>query len=168
MTYNPSQARVPAGSPGGGRFGGGNTASSNAPRNTAAAKAQQNPKARPLFDKLMGLSPAERAKFAKGLSDGDLELLTQVVYSVRTSNPEIVKARVAVANEMTKRGIDIKKYGALGGGLTSKNAPAKKVTPAQARAVAHVQARKVAAKPAPKAAAKPAPMPAQAVSRKMG
>lgn len=161
--YNPKQARVPAGSPGGGRFGGGAAGSSaNNPRNAAAATAQKNVKAEPLFNNAVNLSPADRAKFLKGLSDADLELLTQVVYSARTSDPKIVAARLAVAAEMGKRGIDIKHYGALGGGISSPakkaapSAPARKVTPAQRAAVARVTARKATAKPAAKPAARPA------------
>src|SRR5206468_10475315 len=111
------------------------------PRNAAAAKVQKNPKAAPLFNKATGLPPKDRAKYMQGLSDSDLELLTEALYSARTSDPTIVQSRIAVANEMSKRGLDIKKYGALGGGPAAKGAP-RKVTPAQRAAVAHVQARK--------------------------
>ena len=157
MSFNPSEPRVPAGSPGGGRWGGGGSGGkANAPRNAAAGKAQANPKAAQMYDKLNGSKSAdERAKYLQGLSDEDLELLTQAVYGTRTSDPKVVQARLAVAREMGKRGIDIKKYGALGGGSPSKAAPARKVTPAQRAAVAHVRAR-TATKPPVKAAAKPA------------
>lgn len=115
-----------------------------------------------MYDKLnSSSSPRDRAKYLQGLSDSDLELLTQAVYGTRTSDPKVVAARVAVANEMGKRGLDVKKYGALGGGPSAphaapggKQAPRKaaptrrKVTPAQAAAVAHVQARKSAEPPA--------------------
>jgi hypothetical protein len=151
MSFNPKEARVAKGSPGGGRWGGGSSGSAaNAPRNAAAAKVQKNPKAAPLFDKATGLAPKDRAKYMQGLSDADLELLTEALYSARTSDPTIVQARIAVANEMGRRGLDIKKYGALGGG---KPAP-RKVTPAQHKVIAHAQARKAAA--AAPAAAKPA------------
>lgn len=153
MSFNPSQQRVPKGSTGGGRWGGGGSGSkANAPRNAAAAKVQRNPKAAPLFNKATGLSPKDRAKYMQGLSDADLELLTQALYSARTSDPTIVQSRIAVANEMGKRGLDIKKYGALGGG---KPTP-RNVTPAQHKVIAHVQARKTAAAAATPAAVKPA------------
>jgi hypothetical protein len=142
MSFNPKEARVPKGSAGGGRWGGGGSGSeTNAPRNAAAAAVQKNPKAAPLFDKATGLPPKDRAQYMQGLSDADLELLTQALYSAKTSDPTIVQSRIAVANEMSKRGLDIKKYGALGGG---KPTP-RKVTPAQHKVIAHVQARKAAA-----------------------
>lgn len=154
MSFNPSQQRLPKGSAGGGRWGGGSSGSTaNAPRNAAAAKAQRNPKAAPLFNKATGLAPKDRAKYMQGLSDADLELLTEALYSARTSDPTIVQSRIAVANEMGKRGLDIKKYGALGGG---KPAP-RKVTPAQHKVIAHVQARKAAAAKVAPAAAKASP-----------
>lgn len=157
MSFNPKEARVPKGSAGGGRWGGGSSGSTaNAPRNAAAAKVQKNPKAAPLFDKATGLAPKDRAKYMQGLSDADLELLTEALYSARTSDPTIVQSRIAVANEMGKRGLDIKKYGALGGGRSTSSG--RRVSPAQHAAIAHVQARQVtAAKPAPTAAAAPKP-----------
>jgi len=137
MPFNPSQPRIPAGQGGGGRWGGGASGSkANAPRNAAAAKIQANPAARTLFDKAIGLSPKDRAKFMHELPDADLKLLTQALYSARTSDHTIVQARFAVAHEMGKRGIDIKKFGALGGGLgarghaeAKRRFPAKKASP---------------------------------------
>jgi hypothetical protein len=153
VSFNPNEPRVPSGQAGGGRWGGGGSGSkANAPRDAAAAKVQKNPKAARLFDKATGLPPKDRAKYMQGLSDADLELLTEALYSARTSDPTIVQSRIAVANEMGKRGLDIKKYGALGGGTAAKGAP-RKVTPAQRAAVAHVQARKAAATPAASPAA---------------
>jgi hypothetical protein len=152
VSFNPSEPRVPKGSAGGGRWGGGGSGSkANAPRDAAAAKVQKNPKAAPLFNKAVSASPKDRAKYMQGLSDADLELLTEALYSARTSDPTIVQSRIAVANEMAKRGLDIKKYGALGGGPTL---PGRRLSPAQHRAVATARAR--AAAPA-SAAPSPAP-----------
>lgn len=154
MSFNPSEPRVPKGSAGGGRWGGGSSGSkANAPRDAAAAKVQANPKAAPLFNKAVGSSPKDRAKYMQGLSDADLELLTEALYSARTSDPTIVQARIAVANEMAKRGLDIRKYGALGGGPASSG---RRVSPAQHVAIATARARNSAAKPA---AAAPSPAP---------
>jgi hypothetical protein len=133
VPFNPSEPRLPAGQAGGGQWGGGASGSkANAPRNAAAAKVQANPAARRLFEKAIGLPPKDRAKFMHGLPDGDLKLLTEALYSARTSDPTIVETRFAVAHEMTKRGIDIKKYGALGGGIgAAGHAEAKRRFPAK-------------------------------------
>lgn len=160
MSFNPKEPRIPAGQGGGGRWGGGggSSKSSTPARSSDATKAQADPKSAAMYDKLQGLPPAERAKYLQGLPSGDLELLTRAVYGTRTSDPKVVQARLAVAQAMGKRGLDIKKYGALGSGPQSKAAPGRKVSPAQAAAVSHVQARKAAAA---KPAAKSAPLPTQ-------
>jgi len=117
VTFNPKEIRVPKGQPGGGRWG--------SPRNSSAAKAQGNSKAMKSADDFAKLPANKRTAYLKGLSDADLEALTEVVYSHRTSDPAVVAMRITVANEMTKRGLDIKKFGALGGGLAvgRKSAP---------------------------------------------
>jgi hypothetical protein len=149
VSFNPSQPRVPAGQGGGGRWG--------AARDSKAAAAQKDTRAQQLRSALDSKKPADRGSYVKSLSDEDLQKLTAMLYSSRTSDPTVVAQRIAVANEMAKRGFDIKKFGALGGGSPAKAAPAKRATPAQVRAVAHVQARRAAAKSAPaKPAAKPA------------
>lgn len=86
------------------------------PRDANAAKAQADPQAQAMYARLVGMTPAKR-EYVKGLSDADLEKLTAIVYSSRTSDPNIVHARIAVANEMSHRHIPIAKYGAGGGGL---------------------------------------------------
>lgn len=127
-----------------------------AARNADAAKAQDAAHSA-AYDALMGKPAAQRAAYVKGLSDAELEKAAEAAYSFRSTDPDVVRARVALANEAAKRGIDIRKHGALGGGKAPAPAPAKRAaSPAQAHAVAHVQARrKAAAKaapPAPKAA----------------
>lgn len=109
-------------------------------RNADAAKAQDAAH-KALFDKLMGLKAADRAAWAKGLSDADLEKATEAIYSFKSSDPNVVQARITLANEMSKRGIDIRKHGALGGSGGSSSAPRKRVTPAQARTVARQTAK---------------------------
>lgn len=110
MTFNPSQYRVPAGQGGGGRWG--------SPRDSKAATAQKDVGAQRHAAAVAKLPKGKaQSDYVKKLSDGDLEKLTAILYSSRTSDPAIVHARILVANEMTKRGIDIKKFGALGGGL---------------------------------------------------
>jgi hypothetical protein len=128
-----------------------------AARNADAAKAQDAAHSA-AYDALMGKPAAQRAAYVKGLSDAELEKAAEAAYSFRSTDPDVVRARVALANEAAKRGIDIRKHGALGGGSrpSPKAAPARRAaSPAQAHAVAHMKARKAAAKaapPAPKAA----------------
>lgn len=124
MAFNPKEIRIPKGQPGGGQWG--------SARNASAAKAQHNPKAMKAADHFAGLPVAQRTSYLKGLSDADLEALTGVVYSHRTSDPAVVAMRIAVANEMTKRGIDIKKFGALGGGLSAPKGAPKRAVPKKA------------------------------------
>lgn len=115
MSFNPSQYRVPKGAAGGGRWG--------APRDASAAKAQKDVPAQHMYTQVMKTPQKKQGAYVKGLSDQQLEKLTSILYSSRTSDPAVVAARIAVANEMSKRGLDIKKYGALGGGVHGKLAP---------------------------------------------
>jgi hypothetical protein len=108
VTFDPSQPRVPSGGPGGGRWG--------APRNAKAADAQKNTTARKSADQVLNMNTSERGALIKKLPDDQLKSLTAFLYASPTSDPDIVKARIAVANEMARRGFDVKDYGALGGG----------------------------------------------------
>jgi hypothetical protein len=108
VTFDPSQPRVPAGGPGGGRWG--------APRNAKAADAQKNTTARNTADQVVGMKTSERGTLLKKMPDDQLKSLTAFLYASPTSDPDIVKARIAVANEMSRRGFDIKDFGALGSG----------------------------------------------------
>lgn len=140
--FNPSEPRVPAGSGGGGQWGGG-------ARSDKAAKAQASPKVQAMHKRLAETPPAKRKEYLHGLSDADLEALSEGIYGSKTSDPAIVAQRIAVANELAKRGIDVKAHGALGGGPSSSTrgkAPAPVRRPAPA-----------ARKPAAAAPAKPTP-----------
>jgi hypothetical protein len=134
VSFNPKQPRVPAGSAGGGRWG--------AARDSKASSAQKDTRGTKVAGDFADLDPSRRRDYVKALSDDDLKKLTGVVYSSRTSDPSVVAMRLVVASEMGKRGLDVKDYGALGGGL-SKKAPtkaqlksrvAKRRTPARPRA----------------------------------
>jgi hypothetical protein len=94
---------------------------------------QADPAAQDLYSSIMGTAPGARSGAVQKLSDADLKKATQVLYSSRTSDPNVVASRIAVANEMTKRGFDIKHYGALGGGLAAvKSSPVVHATPTPA------------------------------------
>jgi hypothetical protein len=114
VTFDPSQPRVPAGGPGGGRWG--------APRNAKAADAQKDKTANKTADRILSMNTSERGALIKTLPDDQLKSLTAFLYASPTSDPDIVKARIAVANEMSRRGFDVKDYGALGGGRGSHGA----------------------------------------------
>lgn len=186
MTFNPSQVRATAGTADGGQWVSAAAAkkaaasskktpaasttkksasSSKAPklgaaRDAAAAKIQQDPAAQKMYEQLMGMQGTARAAYVKKLPPDQLEKLTAIVYSSHTSDPAVVQARIAVANEMTKRGLDIKKFGALGGGMTTS-----KASPATAAKKTAVQW--AAKKAAPKAAA-PSPAAKAAVTARAG
>jgi hypothetical protein len=104
-------SRAPAGSSAGGQFAPGKA------RNSQAAEAQKNQKSYQVLAK--GGDP-------KSLSAADLQQASRVAYSSKTSDPKIVALRKKIAAEMSKRGMDVKKYGALGGGLSAKKKPAAK------------------------------------------
>jgi 2'-5' RNA ligase len=141
--------RQPAGQRNGGQFAPGPA------RDAAAAKVQADPAATALYASIMGTAPGARAGAVQKLSDADLQKATQVLYSSRTSDPDVVAARIAVANEMTKRGFDIKHYGALGGGLPGvKSSPVVHAAPQPASKLP-ARATTTAA-PAPRAPGAPA------------
>lgn len=108
--FNSKHPRAPKGGPGGGRFVPLGTA-----RNSDAATAQKDPKATAAYKALLTAKPDARKKQLAGLKDADLEALTRVLYSFKSSDPSLVAARVAAANELSRRGLDVKKFGALGG-----------------------------------------------------
>lgn len=153
----PAKTKAPAKAPAKGKAPARGKTPPGTARNAAAAKVQQNPKAQDLYGKLLQAPPGQRGAYAKGLSSDDLKLLTQMVYSSRTSDPTVVAARMAVAGEMSRRGLDIKQYGALGGGLPAgRAATLQKVV---ARKVATKTAPRPAARPVARAVAKPAAKP---------
>lgn len=103
--------RAPAGTSAGGQFAPG------APRDKQAAAAQKDQAA---YKKLAaGTDP-------KSLNDKDLEQASRVAYSSKTSDPKIVALRLKIAREMGKRHLDVRQYGALGGGISAKKKPAAK------------------------------------------
>lgn len=108
--FNPTQhPRAAAGGATGGQFvplGQANSASS--------AAAQADPASQRGYRTAMTMKTADRNKYIKGLSDGDLEKLSRIAYSSTTSDPHIVALRVAVAKELAHRGIDVRGFGAHG------------------------------------------------------
>jgi 8-oxo-dGTP pyrophosphatase MutT (NUDIX family) len=105
-------------------------------RDQAAAKVQQDPAARSAYGKLLTANPREYRAMLDGMKDDELGRLTQVAYSFRSSNPNVVQARLALAAALRRRGKDVADYGGLGSRATKDPdaRPARKATlPAGAR-----------------------------------
>lgn len=96
-------------------------------KDAAGAKAQKNAKAAGNYKTAM--TSKDPAAFIAGLSPADLKALTAYAYSAHSSDPNVVKLRIALAARMGKLGFDVKKFGALGGGITAtKKSTTKKST----------------------------------------
>lgn len=98
--------RAEAGSATGGQF-----VAVGQARDSKAAESQKDVGAQDLYRRML-----EGKLTLKDLSDADLQKLSRILYSFKTSNEQVVKARIAVANELDRRGMDVKDHGALGGG----------------------------------------------------
>ncbi len=101
-------------------------------RNAKAAEAQKDTESTDRYRSLVGADQAEQAKAMGGLTDDQLQRLSRVAYSFPSSNPDVVRLRIGVANELKKRGFNVNDFGGLGGGsarptgsrTTKKAAPA--------------------------------------------
>lgn len=97
------------------------------PRDADAAKAQQNKDAVGAYQSL--LSGNTKAVAPLGTMDtGDLEDLTRVAYSYKSTDPKVVALRIRLANELAKRGLKATNYGALGGGKVTGHGKKKVAT----------------------------------------
>jgi 8-oxo-dGTP pyrophosphatase MutT (NUDIX family) len=83
-------------------------------RNANAAAAQGNARAKDQYETLMAANPADYRKMLDGLDDADLKSLTAITYSFRSSDKRVVAARIAIANAMHRRGLNVNDYGGLG------------------------------------------------------
>lgn len=90
-----------------------------AARNQKAAQAQKSKAGSAGYKAAGSASGAERSKLLKGMSDAALQAASREAYSFKTSDPKVVALRIAIANEMGRRGFDVKDFGALGGGINS-------------------------------------------------
>lgn len=110
-----AQKRVPKGQTGGGRFAPGAARSGTAgSTGKTYAQLQADPQNRAMYSSLVGKGSAQQRQYLKGLNNTELQNLTGITYSSRTSNQSVVQARFAVAGELARRGLDRKAYGALG------------------------------------------------------
>ena len=99
-------------------------------RNAAAAKAQDNPRARDQYETLVGANPRDYRAMLDDLSAADVKALAAIAYSFRSTNPTVVQARIAVAGALRRLGLDVNDYGGLG---RSKSKSRGKGTPPRRR-----------------------------------
>jgi hypothetical protein len=93
-------------------------------RNADAAKAQQNAGAVDRYKKTVGAG--DRDAQVKALNNDELGQLSQVAFSFRSSDPNVVALRSSVVGQLRSRGMDPSKYGYLGGGAKSTGRPVAK------------------------------------------
>lgn len=103
-------------------------------RNSQAAKAQKATGARREYRDALTTTGAGRIAQLRAMSIQQLAKLSRAAYSFKSSDPAVVKLRIAVAGEMARRGYDVKDFGALGGGIDSdkKLPPTKRVSTVKA------------------------------------
>lgn len=83
-------------------------------RNATAAEAQKDTESTDRYNSLVGTDPQAQARAMRGLNDDQLQRLSRVAYSWRTADPNVVRLRVGVANELRRRGMDVNNFGGLG------------------------------------------------------
>lgn len=94
-------------------------------RNAKAQQAQDNPRAKDQYESLMAANPRDYRQMLDDLDEADLKSLTAIAYSFRSSNPQVVQARLALAGAMRRRGLDVNDYGGLGRSRTGQGKPVK-------------------------------------------
>lgn len=83
-------------------------------RNAEAAKAQRDTESTNRYRSLVGGSSQAQAATLRKVHNGALQRLARVAYSFKSSDPNVVKLRISVANEMRRRGMNVNDYGGLG------------------------------------------------------
>lgn len=117
-------------------------------RNTQNEAANKNPKARAEYTSLMQKYPTGKVNVGS-MSTADLENLSRLAYSFRSSNSAVVAARESIASELSKRGLDVRNFGSLapGKGKTSKTTAKAKATVKKTVAKKKIVKKPVAKKP---------------------
>jgi hypothetical protein len=85
-------------------------------RNAKAAEAQKDTESTSRYGDLVGQDTEAQSKALGGLTPDQLQRLSLVAYSFPSSNPDVVRLRIGVANELHKRGMNVNDFGGLGGG----------------------------------------------------
>lgn len=94
-------------------------------RNAKAAEAQKDDESRGRYEDFVGADPQAQARAMAGLKDNQLQRLSRVAYSFRSSDPNVVRLRVGVANELRRRGFNVTDFGGLGGGSVQPAGPSR-------------------------------------------
>jgi hypothetical protein len=113
--------RAAAGSPTGGQF-----VPAGKARDEKAAEAQKDPKAAEQSKQLQEGKLEDLGK----LPDGELQALSRYLFSWKSSDPTVVKARVRVTAALAKRGMDVREFGSRAGRPTPRPAEVRASTPA--------------------------------------
>lgn len=83
-------------------------------RNAESARWQKDKDSSNRYRSLVGTDQnAQRAALGK-LVNGQLQRLARTAYSFKSSDPNVVRLRIGVANEMRRRGMNVNDYGGLG------------------------------------------------------
>lgn len=93
-------------------------------RNAQAGEAQKDTESTDRYRSLVGTDAAAQAKAMAGLSHDQLQRLTRVAYSWKSSNPDVVRLRIGLANELKRRGFNVNDFGGLGRGSARPTGPA--------------------------------------------
>ena len=110
--------RAPKGASNGGKFAAGPA------RDAAGAQAQKDTGAQSNAAATVDAADAD-AKL-KALSDNDLQALSKYAYSFKSADPKVVALRIKIANQLSKRGMDVNNYGGQGKATGSAPKPATK------------------------------------------
>lgn len=95
-------------------------------RNASAAEAQKDTESTGRYNELVGADRDAQARAMGGLSNDQLQRLSRVAYSFRSIDPNVVRLRIGVANELRRRGMDVNDFGGLGRGGGSGVAQSKR------------------------------------------
>lgn len=84
------------------------------PRNRKAAEAQQDKESTGRYGELVGADKNAQSQAMRGLNDDQLQRLSRVAYSFKSSDPNVVRLRIGVASELARRGFNVNDFGGLG------------------------------------------------------
>lgn len=84
-------------------------------RSSQAAKDQKDKPSQSLYSQVVGSSPRQAKAIVAELPDTKLKKLSKIIYSSDEVTPAVAAGRLVVKQEMTKRGLDVKDFGAPGG-----------------------------------------------------
>jgi hypothetical protein len=90
-------------------------------RDERGKEAQADPRSKELYDDFVNADPRQQRAMLDGLSAADLKSLSAITYSFRSSNPDVVRSRIAIAGALRRSGLDVNDFGGLGKTATPKS-----------------------------------------------